>query len=92
MSQTGNPPGAMVDSAMPAGGGAEDVLIEAEAQSPGITEEILEELIVEAGEGDTLDPEEALQEIGHTSNLAESLDERVLEGPEVYPGRSILER
>jgi hypothetical protein len=80
MSQTGNPPGAMVDSAMPAGGGAEDVLIEAEAQSPGITDEILEELIVEAGEGDTLDPEEALQEIGHTSNLAESLDERVLEG------------
>ena len=80
MSQTGNPPGAMVDSAMPAGGGVEDVLIEAEAQSPGITDEILEELIVEAGEGDTLDPEEALQEIGHTSNLAESLDERVLEG------------
>ena len=82
MSQSQLPPGAMVDSAMGAGGTPqlEEGLIEVEAQSPGITDEAIEQLILDLGDEDQIDPEKALQEIGHTSNLAETLDERVLEG------------
>ena len=82
MSQSQLPPGAMVDSAMGAGGTPqlEEGIVEVEAQSPGITEEAIEQLILDLGDEDQINPEEALQDQGHTSNLAESLDDRTLEG------------
>ena len=82
MSQSQLPPGAMVDSAMGAGGTPqlEEGIVEVEAQSPGITEEALEQMILDLGDEDQINPEETLQELGHTSNLAESLDDRTLEG------------
>mgnify|MGYP003148437123 CR=1 FL=1 len=82
MSQSQLPPGAMVDSAMGAGGTPqlEEGIVEVEAQNPGITEEALEQMILDLGDEDQINPEETLQELGHTSNLAESLDDRTLEG------------
>ena len=89
MSQTGNPFGGQIEEAMGAGGPALDpsaeTAIEIEGQVPGLTDEVLEEMILqmnEDGSADFLDadPTEVLteEEYSHTANLSEILDDGIL--------------
>jgi len=88
MSQSGNPFGGQIEEAMGAGGPALDpaaeTAIEIEGQAPGLTDEVLEDMILqmnEDGSADFLDadPTEVLtEEYSHTANLAEILDDSIL--------------
>lgn len=88
MSQSGNPFGGQIEEAMGAGGPALDpateTAIEIEGQVPGLTDEVLEDMILqmnEDGSADFLDadPTEVLtEEYSHTANLAEILDDSIL--------------
>lgn len=89
MSQTGNPFGGQIEEAMGAGGPALDPAtesaIEIEGQVPGLTDEVLGEMVLqmnEDGSADFLDadPTEVLteEEYSHTANLAEILDDSIL--------------
>jgi len=88
MSQSGNPFGGQIEEAMGAGGPALDpateAAIEIEGQVPGLTDEVLEDMILqmnEDGSADFLDadPTEVLaEEYSHTANLAEILDDSIL--------------
>ena len=89
MSQTGNPFGGQIEEAMGAGGPALDpsteTAIEIEGQVPGLTDEVLEDMILhmnEDGSADFLDADstEVLteEEYSHTANLSEILDDGIL--------------
>ena len=87
MSQTGNPFGGQIEEAMGAGGPALDpateALIEIEGQVPGVTDEAMEDLVLQMNEDGSAefmeDPTEVLaEEYSHTANLAEILDDSIL--------------
>ena len=88
MSQTGNPFGGQIEEAMGAGGPALDpaaeALVEIEVQVPGITDEVIEDLVLRMNEDGSAefmdeDPTEVLaEEYSHTANLAEILDDSIL--------------
>ena len=88
MSQTGNPFGGQIEEAMGAGGPALDpateAAIEIEGQVPGITDEVLEDMVLQMNEDGSAeflesDPTEVLtEEYSHTANLAEILDDSIL--------------
>ena len=88
MSQTGNPFGGQIEEAMGAGGPALDpaaeALVEIEGQVPGITDEVIEDLVLRMNEDGSAefmdeDPTEVLaEEYSHTANLAEILDDSIL--------------
>lgn len=88
MSQTGNPFGGQIEEAMGAGGPALDpateAAIEIEGQVPGLTDEVLEDMVLQMNEDGSAeflesDPTEVLaDEYSHTANLAEILDDSIL--------------
>lgn len=88
MSQSGNPFGGQIEEALGAGGPALDpaaeAAIEIEGQVPGLTDEVLEDMVLrmnEDGSAEFLeeDSTEVLaEEYSHTANLAEILDDSVL--------------
>ena len=88
MSQSGNPFGGQIEEAMGAGGPALDpateAAIEIEGQVPGITDEVLEDMVLQMNEDGSAeflesDPTEVLtEEYSHTANLAEILDDSIL--------------
>ena len=88
MSQSGNPFGGQIEEAMGAGGPALDpaaeTAIEIEGQVPGLTDEVLEDMVLQMNEDGSAeflesDPTEVLaEEYSHTANLAEILDDSIL--------------
>ncbi|MGA0425943.1 MAG: portal protein [Alphaproteobacteria bacterium] len=88
MSQSGNPFGGQIEEAMGAGGPALDpateAAIEIEGQVPGLTDEVLEDMVLQMNEDGSAeflesDPTEVLtEEYSHTANLAEILDDSIL--------------
>lgn len=88
MSQSGNPFGGQIEEAMGAGGPALDpaaeAAIEIEGQVPGLTDEVLEDMVLQMNEDGSAeflesDPTEVLaDEYSHTANLAEILDDSIL--------------
>lgn len=88
MSQSGNPFGGQIEEAMGAGGPALDpateAAIEIEGQVPGLTDEVLEDMVLQMNEDGSAEflesnPTEVLtEEYSHTANLAEILDDSIL--------------